>query len=198
MKLILFILTVGSIVSCSSVKKTGDEKTDALLEHMAQEPRIIGENWKEKFTKDGFINGEYVAIGTVTSYEMNGFYNSQKVNAESIATGNLLRTAPTDFKKVVHRVINSLEKNEGSTKEDQISVTEVRALTGLYSKFDDFQCVKKAVPNKKLKYDFIRECRLLMRVPSTKLLEAYDFTLQSKYGISKEKIRQELRNTFKN
>ena len=174
------------LVSCSSINKTGDQKTDALLEHMAQDTKIIGKNWEERFTQDGFINGEYVAIGTSSTDNLDANNVHLKVNAEAMAVGNLLKSAPSDFKKVVERNINTLEGNEGSTTENQVTITEVRALRGLKSNFKDFQCVKKATPNQNLKYSFIKECRVLVRVKANKLMEAYDFTLESKYNRSKE------------
>lgn len=186
MSKISILILMLTIVSCSSVKKTGDAKTDAVLEHMSQAPRVMGKDWEERFTKDGFIEGNYVAIGSSTTNDLNGKEGGIRVNTEAIATGALLKSAPTDFKKVIKRVLNSLDNNEGSTTEDQISVTEVKALTGLNSSFGDFQCVKKAIPNKELKYDFAKECRVIVRVPAKNLIDAYDFTLDSKYGISKK------------
>ena len=112
MNLITALLLVLVLASCSSINKTGDEKTDALLEHMAQEPRIIGQNWDERFTQDGFINGEYVAIGTSSSNSLDSNNVHLKVNAESMAIGNLLKSAPSDFKKIVERHINTLDENE--------------------------------------------------------------------------------------
>ena len=187
MKNLAFTITLFSLlVSCSSVNKTGHEPTDAVLEHMSKEERIIGNHWEDRFTRDGFVNGEYVAIGTATSKDVNANYIPLKSHAESMAVANLLKSAPSDFKRVIQRVLNTLDGNEGSTTEDQVMITEVKALTGLKSNFKDFQCIKKAKPNKSLEWDFEKECRVLVRIPASKLLEAYNFTLAQKYDIQKE------------
>lgn len=198
MKYLIFLISFVLFASCSSVSKTGHKETDALMEHMTQSPRVIGKDWEERFTQDGFINGEYVAIGVATSKDLNANYIPLKSNAESMAVGNLLKSAPSDFKKIIHRTLNTLEGNEGSTSEDQIMITEVKALTGLKSDFKDFQCVKKAIPNTNMKYDFVKECRVLVRIKSAKLLEAYDFTLNTKYGFDqKSKVEKILSSGVK-
>ena len=76
-------LVVGMVglVSCASSNKTGDPGTDAVISHMSQEPRIMGKGWEEKFLKDGLINGEYIAIGSATTQDLDHLQKPLRVNA---------------------------------------------------------------------------------------------------------------------
>ncbi|MCM2350176.1 MAG: hypothetical protein NDI69_09145 [Bacteriovoracaceae bacterium] len=181
-------LVVGlvGLVSCASSNKTGDPGTDAVIAHMSQGPKVMGKDWDEKFLKDGFINGDYIAIGSATSRDIDYFQKPLRVNAESEATARLLRSAPTDFKKIIQRSLNTLNGDEGSTQESQIMITEVKALTGMKSNFDDVQCVTRAEPRQDLKYNYVKECRVIVRVPALNLAKAYDYTLDKKYGIKQQ------------
>lgn len=194
---ILGVILSLSVVSCSSVNKTGDVTTDKVIAHMSQEPKVMGKDWDEKFKKDGLINGEYIAIGSATTMDLDYLQKPLRVNAESDATSRLLRSAPSDFKKIVQKAINTLYGDEGSTQESQIMVTEVKSLTGMKSNFDDIQCVTTAVPSQDLKYRYVKECRVILRVPATNLAQAYDYTLDKKYGIKKNEVNQLLMEELK-
>lgn len=192
MKTILSLAMILGLVSCASNNKTGDQHTDAVIAHMGKGEQIIGKDWEEKFNKDGFINGEYVAIGFAKS---NDFYNNDipmKLRAEAVATSKLLNSAPTDFKRIVVRTINSANNDEGNVQESQVRITEVKALTGMKSDFTDTQCVKKATPTQDLKYSFVQECRVIVRVSASDLMKAYDFTLDRKYSIKQKNQIQEM------
>lgn len=192
MKTILIVSLLLSLASCSSVQKTGDDQTDALVEHLSKGERVIGKDWEEKFNRDGFINGEYVAIGSASSRDIDYLQKPLRVNAEAEATARLLRSAPSDFKKIVQKVLNTLDGDEGSTQESQIMITEVKALTGMKSNFDDIQCVTKATPNQNMKWNFNKECRVIVRVPASNLAKAYDYTLEKKYSIARKNDIEEL------
>jgi hypothetical protein len=184
-KTLLMVSLLVITVSCSSVK-TGDNDADALIAHMSKDKKVIGKDWDEKFTKDGFINGEYIAIGSSTNRDIDAMHRPLRVKADADATARLLRSAPTDFKRVVQSVLNSLDGDEGSVQESQIMITEVKSLTGMKSNFDDHQCVTIAIPNQNLKYNFVKECRVIVRVPASNLMRAYDYTLEKKYSIQKK------------
>lgn len=183
MRNFIMVFSLIGLVACSSTNKTGDQGTDAIIEHMSKGPKVMGKDWEEKFLKDGFISGHYVAIGNATNRDIDSFHQPLRVHAESAATARLLKSAPTDFKKIVQRVINTLDGDEGSTQEAQISITEVKALTGMTSNFDDHQCVTTAHPTSTLKWTYIKECRTVVRVPASNLMKAYDYTLEKKYSI---------------
>lgn len=190
---ILMILGLIGLTACSSVPKTGHQETDAVIAHMSKPKAVIGKDWDEKFKKDGFINGEFVAIGSVTSH-VNDNEGRLKLAAEADGTSRLLTSAPTEFKKIVQRAVSTMDSSYGSADQVHISVTEVKALTGLKTGFDDTQCVTTASPNTDLKYDFLKECRTIMRVPSSNLAKAYSYTLDKKYGIKEQSEIKEALN----
>lgn len=183
MRNVLLLVCVFGIVSCAS-NKTGDPGTDAVIAHMSQGPKVMGKDWHEKFLKDGLVGGEYVAIGSATTQDLDHLQSPLRVNAEAQATARLLSSAPTDFKRIVQRAIDTLSGGDGATQESQIMITEVKSLTGMKSHFDDIQCVTTAVPSQNLKYRYIKECRVIVRVPAVNLAKAYDYTLDKKYGIT--------------
>ena len=185
MKTTIIVMSLLVLASCSSVPKTGDNQADAVIAHMSKPKAVIGKDFDEKFKRDGLINGEFVAIGSVIN-SVNYHEGNMRIMAEADATSKLLTSAPTEFKKIVQRAISSLDGTNGSVEQNHISVTEVRALTGLKTQFDDVQCVNTATPNTDLKYDFLNECRVIMRVPASNLMKAYNYTLDKKYGIEEQ------------
>jgi len=185
MRKAITVLGLIGLTACSSVPKTGDQATDAVIAHMSKPKAVIGKDWDDKFKRDGLIGNEITAIGSTTSH-VNHHEGSMRLTAEADATSKLLTSAPTEFKKIVQRAISSVDENNGTTDQVHVSVTEVRALTGLKTNFDDVQCVVSATPNTDLKYDFLKECRAIMRVPSSSLMKAYSYTLDSKYGIKEQ------------
>lgn len=185
MRKAIMVLGLIGLSACSSIPRTGHEETDKVIVHMSKPKSIIGKDWDQKFQKDGLIGGEFIAIGSVTS-QINTHEGNMKTMAEADATSRLLTSAPTEFKKIVLRTINSFDGTNGSVEQSHVSVTEVKALTGLKTNFDDVQCVSYAVPNTDLKYDFSKECRVIMRVPASELMKAYKYTLSSKYGIKEQ------------
>lgn len=194
LKAIMLVSLVG-LVSCASSNKTGDQGTDAVIAHLSKGPVVIGKDWEEKFTKDGTIGDELVAIGS--KKDSNSMKEeTMKVFAETDSTSRLLSSAPTEFKKIVQRAISTVTGDE-SVDINSYSVTEVKALTGMKTQFSDTQCVKTATPTMDLKYSFTTECRAIVRVPLANLAKAYNFTLARKYGISEQsdiqkKIKEEM------
>jgi hypothetical protein len=162
---------------------------------LSKGPVVIGKDWEEKFTKDGIIGDELVAIGS--KKDSNGMKEeTMKVFAETDGTGRLLTSAPTEYKKFVQRAISTVTGDE-SVDINSYSVTEVKALTGMRTQFSDTQCVKTATPTMDLKYSFTTECRVIVRAPLANLAKAFNFTLSHKYGISEQsdiqkKIKEEM------
>ena len=195
MRNLLMVISLIGLTACSSVQKTGDQSTDAVISHLSKGPVVVGKDWDEKFTKDGAIGDEYVAIGS--KKDSNGMKEeTMKVFAETDGTSKLLSSAPTEFKKIVQRAISTVTGDE-SVDVNSYSVTEVKALTGMKTHFSDTQCVKTATPTMDLKYSFVTECRVIVRVPLANLAKAYNFTLSHKYGISEQsdiqkKIKEEM------
>lgn len=179
----LLVLASIGISACSSVPQTGHQETDALISHMSKPKAVIGKDWEEKFKSDGLVGGEFIAIGSTISH-VNDHEGNMRLMAEADATSRLLTSAPTEFKKIVQRAMSSVDGHTGTVDQGHISITEVKALTGLKTNFNDSQCVTSATPNTELKYDFLKECRTIMRVPANNLSKAYSYTLDKKYGIN--------------
>lgn len=189
---VLMIVSLSGLVSCASQQKTGDQETDALIAHMAKGTVVVGKDFDEKFNKDGFINGEFVAIGSANSADLDYLVRPLRVRAEADATARLLKSAPAEFKKIIMGAIDTANGDEGSVQESQIQISEVRGLAGLKSNFDDIQCVKTATPNQDMRYSFNKECRVIVRVPASELIKAYKYTLDKKYGIQQANDIQKL------
>ncbi len=195
MRNIILTISILGLASCASPQKTGDQGTDAVIGHMSKGPIVIGKDWDEKFSKDGIIGDELVAIGSKKDSN-NMKEETMKVFAETDATGRLLTSAPTEYKKIVQRAISTVTGDE-SVDINSYSVTEVKALTGMKTQFSDTQCVKTANPNMDLKYSYVTECRVIVRVPLANLDKAFKFTLSKKYGISEQgdlqkKVKEEM------
>ena len=178
----LAFLSLMTLVACSSAPNTIQEnRQENILTHMNQEKKFLGNSFDPKFEKDGILNGEYVAIasvkGSVTDNE-----KQMITMASADAKATLLETAPQEFKRVVKSAISTAMGGNGSFDSSAVSVNEVRALTGVMVNFADTQCVKYAVPNENLGYDYIKECRAIARVPATNLAQAFKYTLSKKYA----------------
>ncbi len=188
----LIILVLIGLSACSSVNKTGDEKTDAAIEHLSQSKKPVGDDFKEKFKVDGFIDGNYVAISSLEDSQYANETNLRGMG-EADAMARLLQSAPTDYKKIVQRAISSVNGDNGSFSSSFVAITEAKALIGLKSNFDDFQCVVYAVSTSDLGYKFIKECRTIMRVPVSNLMKSYSITLDKKYGIKEDDLQEILK-----
>ena len=192
MKWILISLITASIVSCSTGNKPlNNEAQQAILIHMSEPTRVIGKDFEERFKKDGLINGEFVAIGSMTN-QSDSHEESMRGYAEAKARSQLLISAPTEFKRIIQSAISTATNSHGNVEDISISVTEVKALTGMVSRFSDMQCVTYATPNMGLTYDFKKECRVIVKVPAENLQKAYRYTLDKKYSIQEQSAIQDL------
>ena len=182
MKTLSLVALVG-IVGCSSVPKAPVEvQNDIIMNHMSQGKKIIGKDFDEKFSQDGLINGENVAIGSVkATYTTNE--KAMLSMASNDAKATLLESAPSEFKKVVQSALSYVNNDNGTQDSVSIFVTEAKALTGIKVSFSDTQCVVYALPKSDVSYDYVRECRAIARVPASNLAIAYNFTMAKKYKI---------------
>jgi len=177
------LLVMTLIAGCSSAPKSQvEENNQAVVNHMAKGKQPIGKDFDEKFTKEGILNGEYVAIGMYTGYENESM---MKLKAEEDSKTRLLNSAPTEFKKVIQNAI-STATGTNNVEKVTITIAEVHALTGLNSNLSDSQCVKYSIPTEDLKYKYETECRVITRVPSSNLMKAYSYTMDKKYSIKEE------------
>lgn len=184
-------LGLMALVSCSTPPTKFDIQNDLVLDHMAKGKKVIGQDFDSKFNQDGLIGGEYIAIASITD-KINKNDKQMLTLAEADARSRLLNSAPTEFKKVIQNVISTSTGDNGSVDNIGITVTEVKALTGLTSSFNDVQCVKYSIPNSDMGYDYSKECRVIVRVPAPELMKAYSYTMDKKYGVKEQSAIQEL------
>lgn len=188
----LFLIGLVTLASCSSTPQNKiDNQNDLVVEHMNKPRKVIGQDFDPKFEKDGLIGGEYVAIASITD-NINKNDRQMQTLAEAEARSRLLNGAPTEFKKVIQSAISTSTGDNGNVENIGITITEVKALTGLTSTFNDVQCVKYATPNNNLNYDYTKECRVIVRVPASELMKAYNYTLDKKYGVKEQSAIQEV------
>lgn len=199
MKTIVIIFTLLVFASCSSVPKTGDNQADVIIAHMSKGSTVVGKPFEEKFTKDGLIDGEYIAIGRSSTYHRyDTEFDVDKTKAFADGQVRLLRSAPSDFKKILMTSISSMNSGNLTVDESSITITEVKALTGMFNHYSDYQCVLFAEPTEDLKYKFRKECRTLVRVPASNLEKSFKYTLDKKYGISDAQLKENLNNDLMN
>ena len=173
-------LTLASCATAPAVKTSVENQNDIILQHMGQGKKVVGKDFAAKFSEDGFINGEFVAIGSVK-----GSYNTNEKSMLSLAAmeakTTLLESAPSEFKRVIQSSLSYVNNDNGSLDAVGIYVTEAKALTGVKVNFTDTQCVVYALPMVDVSYEYIRECRAIARVPATNLASAFKYTMDRKY-----------------
>lgn len=171
-----------TLASCSSVKLTEDQQK--VRDHMAQGKIYTGGEFSSKF-QDSDTGASLVKVGIAT-YPAGT--NDSLIKSHAIADGKFKLTegAPAFFKSMVQRVIGSSLGNEGDFSQVDVSVSEVKALTGIQSRSQDIECKTVMEPTVELGYNTVKECRALVSVSKANLRKAYDFTISQKYGI-KEK-----------
>lgn len=187
----IFLIGLTALASCSTPPTKTDLQNDLVVEHMNKPRKVIGQDFDPRFEKDGLIGGEYIAIASITD-KIDKNDKVMQVLAEADARSRLLNSAPTEFKKIIQSAVSTSTGDNGNVENIGITVTEVKALTGLASNFNDAQCVKFATPNHNLNYDYTKECRVIVRVSASELMKAYSYTLDSKYGIKEKSAIQEL------
>lgn len=186
--LVLMNLTAIGLVSCSSApvpKSPVDTQNENIINHMSKGKKIIGKDFESKFQEDGFINGEFVAIGSVKAH----YTTNEKAMismASMEAKSTLLESAPSEYKKIIQNALSYVNNNNGTQDSVGIYITEVKALTGIRVNFSDTQCVLYAEPKVDVNYEYIRECRAIARVPATNLDIAYKYTMDRKYKIEEQ------------
>lgn len=191
-KIIYPLMVMALIAGCSSAPKSPvEENNQAVINHLAKGKQVIGKDFEERFSKEGLVNGDYVAIGSFEAKHSGSDLAFAKLKAEEDSKSRLLNSAPTEFKKVIQNAISSVS-GTNDVEKVTISVSEVQALTGLTSNISDVQCVRYSNPTEDLKYEYSTECRVITRVPASNLLKAYNYTLDKKYSMKQESAIKDL------
>lgn len=196
-KIILPLMVIALISGCSSTPQQKiEDQNEQVISHLEKGKRVIGKDFDEKFTHDGLMNGDYVAVGSYKTDDQFSNNMNHLLRAGEDARSKLITSAPTEIKKIIQSAISTIS-NSHEADQVQISVTEVQALTGMSSGLNDSQCVKFAEPTQDMKFKYTTECRVLVRVPASNLMKAYNYTLDKKYSVKednqiKEIMRQQL------
>lgn len=190
--LISLLFSLVFIVGCSTTpQQKVEDQNERVISHLEKGKRVIGKDFDEKFLRDGLINGEYVAVGSFVSNDQFTNNMNHLLRAGEDARSKMITSAPTEIKKVVQSAISTLS-GTNEAEQIQISVSEVQALTGMSSGINDSQCVKFAEPTQDMKYRYSTECRVLVRVPASNLMKAYNYTLDKKYSVKEESQIKEI------
>ena len=183
-------LTILALVlaSCSTspFKETTKEQ-DMVNKHLSQGVKYLEGDFDSKYSKTGRVGVYVTAVGSsIHPVET----NQKMVENAAIADSKfrLTESAPSEFKKEVQQVIGTEVGGVGEFSQVDVSVSEVKNLTGIKVRYEDIQCKTRVEPTSDGGYRTMKECRALARVKASQLKRAYDFTVAKKYGVSKSKI----------
>lgn len=197
MKGIVSVVILVLFVSCSSSPfKEATKEQEMINDHLSQGVRYLEGDFEERFSKNG-KDGVYLsAIGTAI-YPIES--NRKLVESAAISDSKfrLVSSAPSEFRREIQQAIGTELDGVGDYSEISVSVTEVKNLKGIKSKYEDTQCRTRVSPTSTGSYKTERECRAISKVKKTEVLKAYDYTVESKYGVSKKKIKSNLDKQFR-
>lgn len=183
----LSVLTL-ILVSCSSSPFEETTKEQNMVnEHLSQGVKYLEGDFDAKYLKSGRAGAYVTAVGSsIHPVET----NQKMVENAAVADAKfrLTESAPSEFKKEVQRAIGTEAGGVGEFSQIDVSVSEVKNLTGIKVKYEDIQCKTRVEPTSDGGYRTMKECRSLARVRAGELKKAYDFTVAEKYGVSKSKV----------
>lgn len=188
MKTFNSLLLALLLASCSSspFKETTREQ-DMVNEHLSQGVKYLEGEFDAKYSKSGRSGAYVTAVGSsIHPVEV----NQKMVENAAIADAKfrLTESAPSEFRKEVQQAIGTEIGGVGEFSQIDVSVSEVKNLTGIKVRYEDIQCKTRVEPTSDGGYRTMKECRALARVKAGELRKAYDFTVAKKYGVSKRKI----------
>ncbi len=192
MRFFTSIMILILFVSCSSSPfKEATKEQEMINDHLSQGFKYLEGDFDEKYAKTG-REGVYIkAVGSAI-YPVETNQKLIESAAVSDSKFRLISSAPSEFKREVQQVIGTELGGASDYTEISISVTEVKSLMGIKSRFEDVECRTKVSPTSNGEYKTEKECRALSRVKASELRKAYDFTISNKYGVSKKKVERKL------
>lgn len=198
MKYFSFLALGVLLVSCSSSPfKEATKKQEMINDHLSQGVRYLEGDFDERYSKTGREGAYIKAVGSAI-YPIETNQKLVESAAVSDSKFRLISSAPSEFKREVQQAIGTEIGGTGDFSEISISVTEVKNLKGIKSRFEDVECRTKVSPTSNGEYRTERECRAISRVKASELRRAYDFTVSSKYGVSKKEVNRKLASQLKN
>lgn len=193
MKLLMYGLAFIGLVSCSSSPFKERTKEQGMVnEHLAQGVRFLEGDFDNKYSKTGRTGVYVIAVGSAIHPVET---NQKMVENAAIADAKfrLTESAPSEFRKEVQQVIGTEVGGVGEFSQVDVSVSEVKNLTGVKVKYEDIQCRTRVEPTSDGGYRTMKECRALARVKVSQLKKAYDFTISNKYGVSKAQVAKAMK-----
>jgi hypothetical protein len=182
------ILFSTVLVSCASAPKSHHEK---ILDHISQGKKYQDGEFNIKFKVSGNDGMNVRSVGiSVVPYEYNEM--TAKAQAVSDAKFKLVISAPTEFKAIVQRAIGTSLGYQGEYNQIETSISKVHNLQGIEVNESDVTCKVLSSPTRDGGYKYQRECRAIAKVSVLKLNEAYNFTTEQVYGVSKKNKVQKL------
>lgn len=193
MKIFILISSLVVLASCSSNPyKKETSSRDQTMKHISQKPEALDGEFDARFKKSGRDGSDLFAVG-ITSGGLDDDEYTLLARSSFKAKLKLTEAAPSEYKSIVQQSIGtSAGGGEGAFDKSDISVTEVRALTGFYSEEQDKECKRFSEPTASGDYRFRKECRVIVRIPYSKLESAFKYTLASKYNIQEKNLTQEI------
>ncbi len=189
---VILVSMIFALASCSSSPfKETTEKQEMVNQHLSEGVKFLEGDFDEKYSKSGKTGIYIVSVGSAIHPVET---NQKMVESAAIADAKfrLTESAPSEFKKVVQQAIGTEIGGAGNFSQLDVSVSEVKNLTGIKVKYEDVQCRTRVEPKSDGGYRTMKECRAVARVKEKDLLAAYDFTASSKYGVSKKQIEENL------
>lgn len=196
MKCIVSMVILALFASCStSPFREATKEQEIINEHLSQGVKYLEGDFEDRFSKNG-KDGVYLsAVGTAI-YPIES--NQKLVESAAISDSKfrLVSSAPSEFRREIQQAIGTELDGVGDYSEISVSVTEVKNLKGIKNKYEDVQCRTKVSPTSTGGYKTERECRAISKVKKSELQRSYDYTIESKYGVSKKKINSNLERQF--
>jgi hypothetical protein len=192
MKSLLSLVVLTLLASCStSPFKEATKEQEMINQHLSQGAKYLEGEFDDRFFKAGREGAYLKAVGTAI-YPIET--NEKVIQSAAISDSKfrLTSSAPSEFKREVQQAIGTEIGGVGDYSEISISVTEVKNLKGIKSKYEDVQCRTKVSPTGNGEYKTERECRAISKVKASELRKAYDYTISSKYGVSRNEVGKRL------
>lgn len=196
MKLLLLLILVTIITACSSVPdslKKEMERQELIAKHLSQGKRYVGGDFDSKYQTDGDDAVVLKRIG-ISTYPANSNETLAREVAISDAKFKLMSAAPSEFKSMVQKAIGNTLGYQGQYNQIETSISEVQRLEGIEVSNMDVECKMVIEPTADLTYKNLRECRAIATVPLRLLREAFDFTIENKYGTTQKSKIEEMLN----
>lgn len=198
MKKAMYVLSLSIlvlVVSCSSSPyKVETEARNKTLAHLSLKPEALDGEFDSKYRTSGKEGAYLKAVGSVRgTLEDDENYLIQKANFK--AKNKLIEAAPSEFKSMIQQSVgDSVNTTDGGYERADISTAEVRALIGFESNEEDNECKRFSIPTRYGDYNYVKECRSIVKIPLVELEKAFKYTLKSKYGVQDKSLTEQLKN----